>query len=365
MASPTSSTTALQQALTDVLLIQTDSKGYEDALECSDRNGGGLVLTGKDSLTIAKHLVGQQLYSRPILVDRGRYSGASRAFARDAFDSDWITQQRKLKLVATMPDAGYVGEGDESGLVSILGRVQDLGPDTIAPLALHLSWLDSRRNLGLLLERVRAAGVPIAVALEQEKDPLSKRFAVKGLVELLQLPIPVIMLRCDVSALGALCFGATAAAVGTTTGLRHLYPLPKNDSNGFYNKPKTAAVVKGCLAYASLDKIDQAVQADRDNQLWSCSCRFCAGRTLDWLGSSPDPEIWAFLHSLDTLYEIRRDILGQNANLADRRTSWIEQCDSALFQHEVIDGITYQWNPPKSLGNWVHLRKQLSQSPVR
>jgi hypothetical protein len=362
VASPTSSSTALRQALSDVLLIQTDNEGYERAVECSDRDGGGLILTGNDSLTIAEHVL-RQSYTRPLLCDRGRYAGNSRAFAREAFDTNWISQQRRLDLVAVMPDAGYVAEDDETGLASILSRVKDLGPTTVAPLGLHTSWLDRKRNLGKLLDHVQTADVPIAVALEHAKDPLSPRYAVSGLVELLRLPVSVIMLQCDVSALGALSFGATAAAVGTTTGLRHIYPLPKNDKpGGFFRQPRIAAVVRGCLAYATLDKIDQAVQADRDNHMWSCTCDFCGGATLDQLASSPEPETSAFLHSLNTLYQIHHDILGRNASLADRQRSWIEQCTSAQFRHLEIDS---RWDPPPALGNWVRLREQLTGSPVR
>ncbi|TCO45855.1 hypothetical protein EV192_12041 [Actinocrispum wychmicini] len=62
-----------------------------------------------------------------------------------------------------MPDAGYVAEGDTAGLESILTRVRSLGEDAIAPLGLHLSWLDTNRGLTTLKEQVEAAGVPIAI----------------------------------------------------------------------------------------------------------------------------------------------------------------------------------------------------------
>jgi hypothetical protein len=363
VASPAST---VEQALADVLLVQVDAPAYAAAIECSDRVGGGLMLTGEKALAIAEYVLDHHQYRRPVLIDRARYAGGKRRFATGTFDASWITRQRRLGLSAILPDVGYVGQDDEPGLVSILTRVADLGPGAVAPLALHLSWLNAKANLGRLTDHVQSAGVPIALALEHEKDPLSARYAIDGLITLLELPIPVIMLRCDVSAIGALSFGATAAAVGTTTGLRHIYPLPKPDaSGGFGGGPKPAAVVRGCLAYASLDKIDQAVQADRDNLLWACSCRVCAGRTLDWLGSAPDPETAAFQHSLETLYQIRRDLLGreERATGTQRRQSWIAQCDSAMFQHLDIQSTIYQWEPPRALGNWAARRKQEFTQP--
>lgn len=363
------SPTRLQHSLADTLLVQTDVKSMNwfDAVECSDRIGGGLVLTGGKALGAAEHLLNHMRYTRPILLDRGSYAGKNRKFALEAFDSNWISRQRRLQLAAIMPDAGYIAEGDEVGLLSVLTRVRDdLGENVIAPLGLHLSWLDAKRGLPTLIEKVRSVGVPIAIALEHEKDPLGVRYALDGLVSLLAEPIPAIMLRCDVSAIGALCYGALAAAVGTTTGLRHIFPLPKLDSNGGGSQAKPAAIVRGCLAYVWLDKIDQAVQADPENLLWWCDCRVCGGRTLDWLGSAPVPETAAYLHSLDTLYRIRSDLLGRDITPAERRRSWVAQCSSAQFQHFDITNTASPWEPSKALGNWInHGAQQVSQRPTR
>lgn len=359
------STTRLQQTLAETLLVQTDANHGLDAIGCADRQGGGLVLTGEKSLVTAEYVIKHQHYSRPVLIDRSRYAGRRRKFACEPFDDNWISRQRRLKLAAVMPDAGYVAEGDTAGLESILTRVRSLGDDTIAPLGLHLSWLDANRGLATLIEQVEAAGVPVAIALEHPKDPLGPHYAFDGLVSLLAQPTPVIMLRCDVSAIGTLCFGALAAAIGTTTGLRHIYPLPKPGSNGGGGQAKKAAIVRGCLAYASLDKIDQAVQADPDNMLWVCECRWCNGRTLQWLGSAPDPGSAAYHHSLETMYRIRNDLLGRAVTPAERQRSWIAQCDSAMFQFLDVDSITYRWEPPAALENWAaRATRQITPRPT-
>src|SRR5205807_4694024 len=89
-----------------------------------------------------------------------------------------------------------------------------------------------------------------------------------GLIRLLASPVSVIVLRCDIAALGALAYGAVAAAVGTTTKLRHLYP--PSDDNRPPRPPQLAAVVKPCLAYYTFDKTAQIVQTDLDNPWWRC-----------------------------------------------------------------------------------------------
>lgn len=345
----------LRQALAETLLVDTDAEFGAVAFDCSDRSGGGLVLAGSQALATAEYLLSHKGYSRPLLVNRRRYAGNRRTYAQQAFDANWISRQRRLNLVGIMPDAGFVAADDESGLVSILTRTKDLGENAIAPLGLAVSWLDAQRGLPMLIDHVLAAGVPIAIALEHQKDPLGVRYVLNGLVTLLSSCPDVIVLDCDVSAIGTLCFGAMSAAVGTRTGLRHIYPV----SNGGGGEAKIAAVVLDCLAYVSLDKIDQAVQADPDNQLWVCSCLRCNGNTLQALGSAPDPEQAAYHHSLETLYRIRDDILGNDSSPALRRQSWIAQCDSALFQFMDIDETTYKWEPPPALGNWTSQRNHL------
>jgi len=355
--------TALDRHLADVLLVQIDAGAYADAIECSDRAGGGIVLTGEKALAAAEYVLDHRQYGRPVLIDRSRYSGKSRRRARDSFDPNWISRQRRLGLPVVLPDAGYVGRDDEVGLVSILTRVANLGPGVVAPLPLHPSWLNAKVNLPRLIEHIQVAGVPVAVALEHQSDPLSARYAFDGLMDVLKLPVPVILLRSDVSAIGALCFGATAAAVGTKSSLRHIYPVPKEDSFG--RRPTTAAVVKGCLAYASLDKIALAVQVDREDLLWTCDCPVCAGQTLDWLGSAPDSEAAASLHSLETLYRIRRALFGHDglATAAERRQVWIAQCSSARFEHLRIERATaHRWVPPPALDHWArHTYQEVNQ----
>lgn len=340
----------LETALADVLLVQADaSDAHVDiAIKRANRAGGGIVLTGEKALLKAQHLVRGQRYERPILVDRSRYTGKNRLPASAGFDVDWIHRQRLLGLPAVIPDGGYVEEHDEDGLRSVLGRAAELGPDVMAPLFLHVRWLHPD-NLPCLVEAVTEAGVPIAVALEHLDDPLGTKWAVYGLVALLQVPVPVLLLRCDTSSIGALAYGAVAAAVGTRSSLRHFYPI---SNGGGGRSPKPAAVVERLLSYVHLDKIDQTAQLDPDHPDWHCSCDWCNGRSLQALASASDPELAAFLHSIEILHRIRTEIL-RAGDLGARRQAWTEQCSSAQFKHMEINDTRRVWNVPKYLGNWV------------
>ncbi len=343
----------LEQRLQHALLVHTDADAWELAIERADREGGGLVLHGRRGLEVARYVLDQKKFDQPILLDASAYTGKRRKLASDSFDTNWIRQQQRLRLPAVMPDAGYVGEDDEAGLLSILQRVHEEKPGTVAPLALHRSWLNAKHGLPTLHHHVREAQVPIAVMLEHTADPLGVRYVLRGLVELLQLDVPVFVLRCDTSALGALCFGAFAAAVGTRTGLRHLFPL---SNGGPPSAPSAAALVRDTLSYLRLEKIDQAVAADPDNHMWWCECGVCNGQDLSWLNTSTSPEAFAYMHSVEVLYEIRADLFAEEVTPQQRRQAWIARCDAAIFRHEEIAAGSYTWEPPDFLGNWTSLR---------
>jgi hypothetical protein len=271
--------------------------------------------------------------------------------ASGPFSLDWIAVQRRLRL-PVLTDSGYVAGDDLLGLTSILDRARLLG-DVIAVLPLHPSWLSQRGRRQFLLDRVAHAGVPVAVVLEHSKDPLSVQAVVAGLLELLALPVPVLLLRCDTSALGALCHGAMSAAVGTTSSLRHLYPMPRTP--GRPRPTEVAAVVKQCLAYVGVDRIATAVQADPDEPMWTCDCATCKQRALDWLATieqRPARERAAFSHSIEVLLDLR-DELCRRASPAERQASWQAHLVNADSRYDQIELESAALTRPGFLSAWL------------
>ncbi|WP_327009373.1 hypothetical protein OHA72_20300 [Dactylosporangium sp. NBC_01737] len=200
------------------------------ALRCAPiagRPGAGLVISPyqRDEaglLATAAYLLRQRRFEAPLLLDAARYAGQARLPASAPFNPRWLRRQRELG-VPVLTDSGYVDSGDEPGLAGILHRAAVL-PDTIAVLPLHPTWLQDRLHRTVLTGHIRAAGAPVALVLEANRDPFALPGVVDGLLAVLGCGVPTLLLRCDVSALGALCHGAQAAAVGTVAGLRHLTP---------------------------------------------------------------------------------------------------------------------------------------------
>jgi hypothetical protein len=251
-----------------------------------------------------------------------------------------------------LTDSGYVAADDEAGLASILARAALLG-DAIALLPLHRSWLMRPRQRAVLQDRIVEAGVPVAIVLEHAGDPLALQGVLRGLLKVLRSGAPVMLLRADTSALGALCYGAVAAAVGTVSALRHLYPVTTRRP-GRRDSPVVAAVVEQCLAYVGIDKIAAAVKADPDHDIWRCDCDECAKQPIGALAQLPthaEQEQAAFTHSLHVLLGLRDGLCRLSS--ADRRLSWLAQVKNAIFRWEEISAESQpSWKTPKFLGCW-------------
>lgn len=332
------------------LLSQCWMDDVDAVRKIADRPGAGLVITARqgshDSVSHwARYLVDKAGYERPLLLDANRYSGTRRLPATEPFDQAWIALQRELGL-PVLTDSGYLAPEDTSGLNVILSQAACLG-DAIATLPLHLDWLTNPEWRGHLLRQVRAYGVPIAPVLEHRADPFDARGVVNGLLDLLDCGVPVVLLRSDVSALGALCCGAIAAAVGTRATLRHLAPVPSASRSGPRNPPRPSVVVPRCLAYKRLGEVNRTKRKHPEVAVWSCDCETCEGKELDWMLRLPPKrqEKLAIQHSLRTLLSLRERLVGPRPE--EDRMSWYARCGAASFWLREVG-----WIRPSALRYW-------------
>jgi hypothetical protein len=207
--------------LTNHLLTQVEQADALSLFEVTAQPGGGLVVSGAESLQVIEHMKGRG-YQAHLLPDRQRYKGKNRKLAGQPFTPNWISRQQRLGLPAIIPDAGYVAASDLPGLRSVLMRSSAI-PGGIALLALANWWMYDD-GLQLLRQELRGVAIPVAIVLEHKGDPLSVQRILRGLVTLLRDGNTVLVFRCDVSAVGLLANGALAAAFGSKTSIRHLYP---------------------------------------------------------------------------------------------------------------------------------------------
>ncbi|MFI5898041.1 hypothetical protein ACIA5D_48960 [Actinoplanes sp. NPDC051513] len=358
--------------LQETLLIQCRSEQALSAAATANTEGCGLVITAAghrgyagqiQAFRAASHLRNRLGFQRPLLLDAERYTGKNRLTAAAEFDQGWISRQRELGL-PVLTDSGYVAEGDDTGVGSILERTAALG-DAIALLPLHLSWLRNPGATTNLADQIATAGLPVALVLEHKDDPFGLVGVAASLMRIIEAGPPVLLLRCDISAVGSLCAGALAAAVGTTTSLRHLYPAPKDGGGGggSTESPMIAAVIRECMAYINLAKILFAAKADPEDVLWQCDCDACLRVPISQLALHPEErqEELAFIHSVTAVLELRAKLLTPGSTRAQRLASWQAHCQQAQVRHMEIEATTDRFDPPTALRRWQEALAQLNR----
>lgn len=331
-------------ALTDVLLAQVQPGDAYELATVGGTVGGGLVVSGdRDAKTII-HYLRDRGFGQPLLPDRQRYKGKRRLPAAHPFDPTWIAWQRRLGLPLIVPDAGYVAEGDLNGLQTVLRNSMAI-PGAIAPLALANWWLYGV-GLRLLLAELAGTPTPIAVIIEHGADPFSARRLLDGLLAVVRTGIRVIPLRCDVSSVGLLAHGAWAAGYGSTTALRHLYPVREG---GGGSAGKESAFWPAGLALHYRDLLHDAVMASPTDPRWACDCHVCGGGRLDRLATAAIYEVRR--HNLACLLDLRHQIATLPRG-ADRIRVWSSWCRDGEQTHAAVSIGPVTLTPPKSLRHW-------------
>lgn len=313
-------------------------------------NGIGAVITTRNA-SEARKAIRRILLTNPraaILADADRYSGKNRGIGASCMTAAWVNMQLKAGLPWALTDSGYIPAGDVAALRAVLAWAAG-STQVITALPLAIEWLTRDRDI--LIAELTAAGRPVALMLESETDPLATRVAVTGLIAVLRCPVAVLLLRSDTSVLGALAHGAAAVSVGTKSGLRHIYPIPDDDSGGF--APPPAAYVPALQSYYRLaPKIEDAITRNPSLDIWTCDCTACHGRSLAWIVFNTDPPTATFEHSLAAQADVARTILSYPP--AARGSEWKTMCAQAQLNHDrVVTTKNKTWQPAKALKAWV------------
>jgi hypothetical protein len=332
--------------LTGRLLTQVEPADVLSLVAVTGQPGGGLVVSGADALKVIQYLQGRG-YKEALLADRQRYKGKRRKLACQPFDPDWISCQRRLGLPAIIPDAGYVAEHDLRGLRLILQRSAEI-PGAVALLALATWWM-SGEGLQLLHAELRKTDVPVALVLEHRGDPLGVYRILQGVIELLRAGVTMLMLRCDVSALGLIAHGALTAAYGSRTSLRHLYPV-SNGGGGNNNATESAFWPMGAALHYR-DLLYDAATASPRSPWWDCSCSVCNGKRLDRLSTSLIEDVRQ--HNSAGLLHLRTELA--DVSSLDRPRWWTRVCRDGELAHIAVDAGPVALACPKSLIWWQRI----------
>lgn len=285
-----------------------------------------------------------------VLTDANRYFGSGRLIGPTTLDVAWTDAQLNNGQRYALTDSPYIPAGDRTAFESVLTQTADMKRPVVAHLPIANEWL--KKDATYMRETINRVGVPVALTVEHAKDPMGVHGVVRGLVHVLGADQPVLLHRCDVSTVVAVAYGAAGGAIGTTTGLRHLYPLPKPEPDGKkrgFRKPRVALLVPRLLAYMSVEKIADLAGHPDAAQYLQCDCDLCLGQTLDRVVTQE----LAYEHSLRALMDFATTKLAPEKTPALQQLAFNEAGKYAQFAHFDLEAITgVPMEPPAFIGAW-------------
>lgn len=282
----------------------------------------GLVLTGPKPRGTVRHLrrIG---YPGPILCDADRYTGNHRLHAGAGLRSAWTAEQHELGLVA-LTDSGYLAAGDWPGLARLLDEAARQPPPLLVMLPLAAGWFAVPGWVDRLITRLDEARLPVAITIVDGSFDTS--YVTRGVVRLLTATVPVLLLRSDIGALGAVCHGAHAGSLAAASGL-FVPPLLG------HHRPAVLARI--------VDRTPQHAE------LWSCRCVECGGTVPTDL-----PPDGIYRHSLHTQLALGERLLHPRHDITATTRLWHAHCGRALAVHSDVATVMPAWPTPTAPRWW-------------
>jgi hypothetical protein len=334
-------------ALADCLLTQAGAQEAAQYAGAVDERHGGLVVSGTSALSEVRRLRDSG-FGGALLVDPQRYKGSRRSYAADGMAPGAAARQLYAGATVALSDSGYIPAGDVAALDAVLAAATSYSVEAVPVLPMPTTWLADPDDRQRLAERVIASKVKsVAVILEHSSDPLGARAALAGALAIVALPVKLLVLRCDGSAIGLLAHGAHAASVGVRSGLRHLYPV-KEGGGGPRPGSSEAAYFQAGMSFLDVGKLALGVARDPEDPRWSCYCDTHAGRNVGDLLTWPDVDIRR--HSATAL--LREQQALSALPRWQRSASWQARVASALSTYDEMNAVGIAWRPPAALRHW-------------
>ena len=321
-----------------------------DQLQVIVRTYGGAVVSGKRGVQLAAK-------TQHVLVDPAVYDPRAKSSADVLFDyDDWLMRQRAAGVPLILTDTPRIRNRDRSALRKALARWDVIDEPTLVVLPIEPWWF--QEGLSCLTEEVQAAGRPVAIVLLHRFNGLDATGVIAGLVTFVSAvgQIPVVQLRCDISAVGGVAYGSFAGFVGWSANTRH-GPLPmrqperREDDDERDESP--GIFVPALHDYFKASKLP-AFARDRRLDVLRCDDPVCAGRSLLRITQlyEVDPSrarMLACSHNMAITEQLAHRIL----SAAAPRDAWWETCKAGANMRASLadNGITLP--SPRWLRQWL------------
>ncbi len=291
-----------------------------------------------------------------VLIDPAVYVPQARTEPETLFDyDDWLMRQRAAGVPLILTDTPRIRNRDISALRKALARWDAIDEPTLVVVPIEPWWL--REGLPDLVEEVRAAGRPVAVVLLHRYNGLDIKGAVAGLLRFIAAvrPLPVVLLRSDISAVGAVAHQAFAGFVGWSAHSRH-GPLPMHRPEGDDERDESPSVLVPALNdYVKTSKLSVFARIRRPDVL-RCDDRVCRGDSLLRIADLSEADLrdgrmLACLHNLASTEQLARRVLAA----ADPRDAWWETCTAGAGSIASLAGSGVSLPQHRWLRHWLEL----------
>jgi hypothetical protein len=281
-----------------------------------------VIVSGRPGAKLAAQIPG-------VLIDPAAYALQAKTETVPLFDYDeWLIRQRAAGVPLILTDTPRIRNNDISELQKALARWDTIDEPTLVVLPLEPWWL--REGLPCLIKEVRLAGRPVALVLLHRYNGLDISRAVAGLLEFISAvkPLPVVLLRSDISAIGAVAHQAFAGFVGWSANSRH-GPLPMRRPEGDDERDDSPSVFVPALNdYLKTSKLPVFARIRRLAVL-RCDDRVCRGDSLLRIADLCEIDLrdgrrLACLHSLASTEQLARRVFAA----ANPRDAWWGACNA-------------------------------------
>lgn len=326
---------------------------------------GGAAVPGLGGARLAGKMRGKSLVD-PAVYDQTDHK--SHGVPQDSLwpCDEWLDRQRGAGVPLLLTDSPRIARGDRPALRRALQRWDSVDELALVVLPIETWWL--RAGLPCLSEEVRAAGRPVGLILMHHYNALDTAGSVASLLAFVSAigGLPVVLLRCDISAIGAVAHGAFAGFVGMSARLRHgslPVRITREADGEIIERDQTPGVLVPALHdYYKASRLPAFSRAGQD--LLRCYYPCCRGESLLEVTRLCEVSIAAarqraYSHNTAVHEGIACEVLGA----AEPTDAWWERCKAGADTAAALIEVGVSLPVSRWLRQWLELGSP-SHDPV-
>ena len=239
----------------------------------------------------------------------------------------WASSLLGAGATAVLTPSKFVRAGNWAALRAVVAAGEETAlPRVLTLVATDAAMLDSP-CLPAFTRALSAASRPIALVFAAKNGPLARRGRAAALRKIMAVTPACLLLGVEpIAAADAFAYGASAAAIGVSGGLRR--PRRPGDRGG---GPDARDFVPGLFLRDLWEHRSPGTYADWYANSPSPTCRACGGRALDEFGSDNADKEAVLHHNVHAWLGVHSEL--SNVDPVSRHLMLVEERSDALAAH--------------------------------